>query len=304
MFLIPIASRLLFTVYRLLVMFNAIIAQWIILRKRPLTWVLFGVYLLLFLVQMFAPVGILGIAPQLGNALNADAAAALRQTVRLPFAFATIFGQINGFGGLLLMILAGAFVGGDWTWNIPRVFLVRNPSRLRYVGAKFAALSLMAAVWVLVSVPLGFVCAWLASVMLGLESHVALNDLPLVGRGILISWLGLLPYLLLATMWAVVGRSAVAGIAGSIGYWLLEIGFGAVSILQMLGDFGAKLYNFSLAQSIGAWTNLTRMSFQLDVGRAFGQLGFSFPSLTQASVMIVIYCGMFAGMAWWGLRRR
>jgi hypothetical protein len=285
-------------------MLAAISVQFLALRKRPLVKVLFGIYVALMLLQFFAPVGLLRLAPQLGNALNADAALALEQTVRLPAAFATIFGQINGVGGLLLMIIAGAFVGGDYGWGLTRTLLARQPGRVRYLLAKFLALALLAAIWAIVSLPLGVACALLAGAMLNLQQSIALADLALVLRGLLIAWLGLLPYLALATCWAVLGRGAVAGIAGSVGYWLLEIGFGIASIFRMLGGFGERIYNFSLAQSVGAWTDLTRQAFDLDVGRAFGQFGFSFPSLLQASLMLMIYSLLFGGGAWWGIRRR
>ncbi len=68
--------------------------------------------------MFFFPVVLLGQLSRLNvpgssELLNADAAAVLRQTVQLPSAFATIFGQINGIGGLLLMVLSGAFIGSD-----------------------------------------------------------------------------------------------------------------------------------------------------------------------------------------------
>ncbi|MBA3470537.1 MAG: hypothetical protein H0T53_12940 [Herpetosiphonaceae bacterium] len=285
-------------------MLAAISVQFLALRKRPLVKVMFAIYVALLLLQFFAPVGLLRIAPQLGNALNPEAALALEQTVRLPFAFATIFGQINGIGGLLLMIIAGAFVGGDYTWGITRTLLARQPGRGRYLLAKFSALALLAAIWVIVSVPLGAGCALLAGALLDLPQSIALADLTLVLRGLLIAWVGLLPYLALATCWAVLGRGVVAGIAGSIGYWLFEIGFGVASIFRMLGSFGERIYNFTLAQSVGAWTDLTRQAFNLDVGRAFGQFGFSFPSLLQSGIMLLIYGLLFGGGAWWGIRRR
>jgi hypothetical protein len=146
-------------------------------------------------------------------------------------------------------------------------------------------------------------CAALAATLLGVPQSVSGADLALAARGMLIAWLGLLPYLALATSWAVIGQSAVAGITGSLGYWVLEIGFGAAAIFQILGDTGQAIYNFTLAQSVGAWTDLTRRAFNLDVGRAFGQLGFSFPSLLQASLMLAAYGLIFASAAWWGVRR-
>lgn len=278
-------------------------AHFLALRKRPMIKVMFGIYVGLLVVQFFAPVGLLRVAPRLGNAINADAARALEQTVRLPYAFATIFGQINGVGGLLLMIIAGAFVGGDYGWGMTHALLARQPARGRYLAAKLLALALLAAFGVSVSVPLGTACAWLASMLLGLPQSVSLADLGLVGRGAVIAWLGLLPYLALATCWAVLGRGVVPGIAGSVGYWLLETGFGIATIFQMLGEWGQRIYNFTLAQSVGAWTDITRRAFNLDVGRAVGQFGFSFPSLLQASMMLGIYAILFVGGAWWGLQR-
>lgn len=290
-------------------MIRAIGGQWLALRKRPMLGVLGGVYLALLALQFFAPVALISLLPQLNalggsSAINPEAAAALRQTVRLPSAFATIFSHVNGIGGLLLMVLSGAFVGGDAGWGVQRALLAREPGRMRYLGSKLAALAVLALLLALASVPLGAAFAWLASRSLGEASAIPAAAWPLVGRGVLIAWLGLLPYMLLAAMWAVIGRSAAAGITGSLGYWILEIGLGVVSILQALGGTGETIYNFTLAQSVGAWTELTRKDFNVDVGRAFGQLGFSFPALPQAAAMAALYSALFLGGAWLAAGRR
>ncbi|HEY1013319.1 MAG TPA: hypothetical protein VGE07_11480 [Herpetosiphonaceae bacterium] len=290
-------------------MMRAIGGQWLALRKRPMLGVLAGVYLGLLALQFFAPVALINLLPRLdalggSGAINPDAAAALKQTVQLPSAFATIFSHVNGMGGLMLMVLSGAFVGADAGWGAQRALLARQPGRMRYLASKLGALALLALVLVLASLPLGVALAWLASGSLGLESSIPAEAWPLVGRGALIAWLGLLPYVLLAAMWAVIGRSAAAGITGSLGYWILEIGLGVVSIFQALGGAGESIYNLTLAQSVGAWTELTRKAFNVDLGRAFGQLGFSFPALPQAAAMAVFYSGLFLGAAWLAAERR
>jgi hypothetical protein len=147
-------------------------------------------------------------------------------------------------------------------------------------------------------------CAWLAGKSLGLSSSIGAGDWPLVGRGLLISWIGLLPYVLLATMWATIGRGAAAGITGSLAYWILEVGLGVVSIFQALGGLGETIYNFTLAQSVGAWTDLTRRAFNVSLGRTFGQLGFTFPPLGQATAMLVLYSALFFGAACWASVRQ
>ncbi len=290
-------------------MISAVAAQWLVLRRRPMLKVLLAVYVLLMALQFFAPIGLVRLAPQLeslgaGNALNDATIAALQQTVQLPSAWATIFGQVNGIGGLLLLILAASFVGSDYQWGLSRGLLARDPRRGRYLLAKLLALVLLAGALVLLSLPLGMLCAWSASAALGLPFQSGLAVWPDVLRGALIAWLGLWPYLALATMCGTLGRSAATGIAATLGYWLLEIGLGFISVFQMLGALGQFLYTFSLAQSVGAWTEETRRAFNLELGQTFGQVGVVFPDLLRATLQLLLYTVIFLLLAWWSLRRR
>jgi hypothetical protein len=67
---------------------------------------------------------------------------------------------------------------------------------------------------------------------------------------------------------------------------------------------GAAIYNLSLAQNVGAVTDVTRRAYELDLSRTLGQFSFVFPPLAQAALLMTLYTALFLGLAWWSLHRR
>src|SRR6185369_15435004 len=154
-------------------MIGLIRAQWLILRHRPLLWALAAIHIALLAVQFLLPLLLLTTSTQLSQgaggapALPPEALAQLRLQSVFPGAFATIFGHINGIGGLLLMVFCGAFIGADYNWGTIRAVLVPRPSRTRYLLGKLAALTLLAALMVLLTLAFGAIMATVDTLALG-----------------------------------------------------------------------------------------------------------------------------------------
>lgn len=287
----------------------AIAAQWLAWRKRPMLKVMVLVYMAMVALQFLAPILLVRLMPQLAQlgaeeALDPAAMEGLKATITFPGAWATLFGQVNGVGGLFLMIVGASSIAAEYPWGVARGLLARQPSRGRYLAIRAITLLLMAALLVLISLPLGLVLGLGASVALEAPIALAPGDVLFLARHSLIAWVALVPYCALALATATIARSPAAAITLTIGFWLLEIGLGFVSILRVLGELGVLINTFTLGQSVGAWTNLIREETNLVFSDTVSQLGVAFPDLVRASLQIILYTGLFYGLAWWYLQRR
>lgn len=291
-------------------MIGATYAQWLILIRRPLLWALAVTHLLLLLVQFLLPVLTIKAASQLsamqqGGAqlLPPEAIEQLRIQALFPGAFAAAFGQINSVGGLLLMIFAGAFIGADFNWGTARTLLIRRPRRSRYLLSKVLALLPLAAALVVVTLVLGL--------LLGMLNHAILNEpisiSPAHTSGLVFgaarSFYGLLPYMLLAVTFAAVGRSTLAGVGGSLLFWIVEVALGILSFLPTVGSLGKQIYDLTLSQNVAALTELTRRSFGIYLEQTAGPIDLSFPPPGQAALLLLLYMLLLIGLSLFFIQR-
>ena len=137
-------------------------------------------------------------------------------------------------GGLLMIVLVGAFVAQEYTWGTLQLWLSRGIPRQLFLSAKFFALLLPAMLIVLT--PLlagGLISAAFSLHFLGgiPFEQVAWGQLGL--KALLFAY-SLLPYAALTFFLAVAGRSTVLSIGGGLAYALLIEGIA----VQLIGAFG------------------------------------------------------------------
>ncbi len=173
------------------------------LRLRPVTFWLLGLgalFLLMALVTRFlGPMTTGEIAP---------AGVVLRR-------------GIASAGGLLasgLIILAGSFVGSEFTWGTARTVVARGEGRAFLLVGKLGAMAVFAAVFVGLAVVVSLGFGLLAPVHLTPVDPTAAAAPAIIGRTMLVSVLGPLPYAALALLLAVVARSPTLATAGGLLY--------------------------------------------------------------------------------------
>lgn len=217
------------------------------LRKRLLTKVLAGLILLIFVGGQFP-------RWQATEAEEfADATFRAEQAVRrLTFLEQTVSENLEvvRFAGLVLgvMFVAGA-VGSEYTWGTLRPFLTCAESRAKYLGAKFAALGIL--------IFLGLAGAMLAAIVTSLAIALGRGGIELdfldgayvrdalfdFGRTLYV----LAPYLLIAALAALAGRSAMIGAA--VGLILLAVEGGVTAALEQADNWARHIPDFLLMRN-------------------------------------------------------
>lgn len=204
---------------RATLMLNLMRAEWIKLSRRPMTWVLLGVFLLLMLTTfsaMFFAVALHdGVFGGVKIAILDTLVAQFRHELRFPGIFGGVLGQINSFGGICAIVLAAGTLGSEYTWGTLRLQLARQPDRGRYLVAKILVLHLMLVLGMVIALLAGSLLALLFSSILGATGHVSLRDVLLLPIAMLRALYVLLPYVMCTLAICVIGRSVLAGVAGA-----------------------------------------------------------------------------------------
>lgn len=286
---------------------NLIRAEWMKLSRRPLTWVLFGIFLFMVVVQLLTQF----LVANLSMFLAVDQLGTLggqveewRRRSAFPGLIGAILSQVNGLGGIFAVIFAAGAMGSEYSWGTLRTQLMRTPSRTRYLLAKIIAVMSLLAVAVLITLLVGMLVGGALGLLVGKPGTLSTRDLLELPLAVLRALYVLLPYVLLTISLAILGRSLIVGLAGGLFYLVFEAGFGALATLQLLGGVFQVLYNLLPQQNITTLVILNNHAFGLRPETitpiALDQL----PSPVQAVLVIAVYCVAFAGTALYVLRRR
>ena len=220
-------------------------AQWMALRRRPMTWIL-GVVLLAYMVLVFGSFAVLLSAPP-GEAFDAEL---LLGPIRAggPAYLAQLYGSI---ASILIIVLASSLAGHEFSRGTLRTLLLSRVPRGTLIGAMLAVLGavgvIAAAIGVLVTLIAGQgVGAAAGEDLLRLQGprHLLLMSLSLFFR------LGLMlgTWAILAFSMTLLTRSLLAGIGGTLAFQL--IGGVAAGLLASLGDVGVYAGRFIVTTAI------------------------------------------------------
>lgn len=220
-------------------------------------------------------------------------------------AFFTSITVTNFIGTLLLIILAGTIVGGDYSHGCIRILLSRGPSRLQFLLAKLGAMLICVFIMLIALLTIGIV-TWLLINLL--EAHtIALNAL--TGTQILhtllyvlTTALSLFTYCVLAISISNWGKATAAGVTSVLIWWFLEGGF--ITLFSLVGSKFNNAFG-SFLQAIPDYligNNLSTLRANQE-GYLTGQLHVSLSDL-HAGVVVLVYLIVFFGITWWMLRAR
>ena len=113
-------------------MIRSILAEAQMLWKRPGTWILLGVWLVM--AMMFGY-----IIPYI-NRDNAFGGGDIQDLLPANVGSNTLAGY-PFFGGVIVLILAVMTVGSDYGWNVNKTLLTQRSGRLQVFGSKIGALA-------------------------------------------------------------------------------------------------------------------------------------------------------------------
>jgi ABC-type transport system involved in multi-copper enzyme maturation permease subunit len=237
----------------------------------------------------------------LGDAQIAE----LKRQLSFPGIFGAVLGQVNSTGGICAIILAAGFLGSDYSWGTLRILLTRAPRRGAYLLAKLLTLLLGLLAAIGLALLIGGLLALACSAALGLPVRVAARDLLALPLGVLRALFVIVPYVMLTMASAIFGRSALAGVGGGMIFLALDVSAGSINTLGAANPLVRLLVNLLLQPNINTMVVLNSRLFGLDQSVLASSLDLSqLPSPAQATLIILVYCGLFFWSAYRLLLRR
>jgi ABC-type transport system involved in multi-copper enzyme maturation permease subunit len=220
----------------------------------------------------------------------------IRQQMTLPGAIPVALDTATGMGRVLLVVLAAALVGSEYTWGTARHLVGRTRDRLSFVGGKLVVLGGLILLITIAGLAVGTVSGGGITPIFsdGFSADFLTPGLFLrIPVGLFFATMSVLPYALLAFTLALVTRSTVAGV--SIGLLVVLLGepiFAA--ILASLPEPWNGLVHYlpySAVRVLGDW-----------MGTLIG--GAAPEHVLRAVVVLIGYTLALSGLALASFRRR
>ena len=276
-------------------MIEMIRAELFKLRKRRMTWILLIVLAAFFCLMFFATYGITASSP---DRMPGEAIDAIRASLQFPDAFNMIFSTAGTIGTLLLMILVASSIGNEYSWGTVRQVLTRRGIRYYFVISKLVSFIIIAVIGLLISVIIGFILSLITSNLLGSINWDFMTASYVGGLFQKFGWtlFSLIPYILMAAFFAFLGRSALVGIGGGLGFYFIEAI--AVGIFNQASGWLAEIPDYLIGPNVGALLPSTQMAMG-----PFASSGTSTSTL-HASVTLAIYCVVFLIISLYMFKKR
>ncbi|HZO72670.1 MAG TPA: ABC transporter permease [Ktedonobacteraceae bacterium] len=226
-------------------------------------------------------------------------------SLRLPDSLTFSVQTINTIGLVLLVILAGTIVGGEYGGGTVRLVFTRGPTRTQFLISKIGAILACSALTVAVLTIIGIVVGALANFITGIGIDFGFFTGAWVLHALLyllIAVLGLFVYSMIALFLSTMGKATAAGVAGALVWWVLEGIVGqvltAIGFFNQgpLGNFLKAVPDYFIGNNIGAL--LQNQSRYLSPDQPS-----TLPDL-HALLVITAYLILFIGLSWWISERR
>jgi ABC-2 type transport system permease protein len=274
------------------------------IRKRWMPWILLAV---LFAVLCLAFWGTYAFVVGDSAGMPAEELEAESALIQFPHAFTNIFDIVYGIGTILVIILVASMVGNEYRWGTVGQMLTRRGGRFHYLGAKLLALIIVALIGLVFALTVGVILTSITDSLLAgginwdfISASFVWEVVLMFGRTTFI----LLPYILLAAMLAIVGRSALAGIAGGL---VVNFVDGIASeILSQVSGWAGSIPDYLMSHNISAIMSLNRLSGDAYGNGAgiFGMTAMNLPGTLHATVTLVIYCLAFLAISFYLFRKQ
>jgi ABC-type transport system involved in multi-copper enzyme maturation permease subunit len=270
------------------------------LRKRLMTrvllFVLIGIIILLyFLLLAVSKVALPVHGPEeIGNIQNL-----LGLPVAIPFALMIL----SFVGSVLAVILVASCVGNEYNWRTIRTMLICSESRFKRRGAKLIVTAIFILIGMVIGVFTGFIMSLITTAIGGYAFGFSFATGEYMWDQFIQFWrtyFVLIPYTLLGFLFAVVGRSAMPGIALGIGILFLEPFI--TTLMRLARGWIAQVPDYLLAanvRTINALANIPNEFSQEMGGGEASSLGTG-----HAFITLTIYSLVFAILAFYLFRRR
>ncbi|HUF53496.1 MAG TPA: ABC transporter permease [Dehalococcoidia bacterium] len=211
------------------------------------------------------------------------------RTFAFPYSIPALLDSGQFWGSAIFVgILATSTLATEHNWGTVRPALAGGVSRARYLASKLLVLTLVSTVALLTALAFGVLLSLWATSVAGFDAPVphpesfTAADLALM---ILRTALAIIPYGLIAFTFTVLSRSTALGIAGTMGYMVLE------AIIVEVQGTGGGIFEHVRVLFIGHNVTALIAENQFDnleyESMAFRDLGSSVPGVWSATFIII-----------------
>jgi ABC-2 type transport system permease protein len=214
----------------------------------------------------------------------------------------SVMSILGSIGMILAVVLVANGMGSEYSWNTIRPYLLCSESRLKMFTAKL----ITAGIFIITGMIIGVLTAVLLGVLFtairGFSWDMSFVTLSYTGHQLLTfarTLYVMLPYILLAFLFTVLGRSTAAGIGFGIGASVLESII--TGLLLMAHGWLAKIPHYLLSTNIQAINALSQSSLKLTMGT---NINTQIPSAPHAFIVLAVYCVVFIAVSFTLFQKR
>lgn len=275
-------------------------AELLKLRKRSLTWILLYVligimiilHILLYLVSKIS-------IP--GQTHPGDLQSLLGLPMSIPFALTIL----TSFGAVLAVILTASSIGNEYNWRTIRIALISSESRLKFLGAKLISIVICVLIGMIIGLATGFIMGLITTAIGGNSFDFSFATGGYFWDQFLQFWrtfFVILPFMLLGFLFALVGRSAMPGIAVGIGILFLEPII--TTFMTLAGGWVAKIPDYLFTANVNAINALNELPIPGGFNGGLGSSSSQIPSVSHAFAALSVYIVIFIGVGFYLFRKR
>jgi len=271
------------------------------LRKRSMTRVL-----LFVLVGIMVVLHLILLAVSKANLANAGARLGnISNVLGLPSAMPFAMYILSSFGGVLAIILVANSIGNEYNWRTIRTAVVSSESRFKLLIAKLISAAVFILIGMVTGLAAGFIMSLITTAIGGYKFDFSFATGSYMWDQFLQFWrtfFVIIPYTLLGFMFAIVGRSAMPGIAFGIGIFFLESII--TTFMYLAKGWIAQIPSYLPYANMQAITALNKLPTTFGGGMGGGGLNIQLPSITHAFVTLAIYSIAFLFIAFYLFKKR
>jgi ABC-type transport system involved in multi-copper enzyme maturation permease subunit len=232
-----------------------------------------------------------------------------RQNLTFPDVLSVASGYTGFMGLILLIILAGSIVGGEYSSGTIRLSLARGVGRGQLIAAQVLALAMLALIAMGLTLAIAIILGLTVGPALGgkLPAFPVGGMLELVGFWIVLSF-QIFAYALIGLFMGTLARSTAAAIAVPLGFYIFETLVGGILIALSFaiggsfGDFLKHVPDWFLGNNVGT---LSTNVAQSPVKFGDSASGAASPLSTGHALLVSLaYCVVLVGLSYLILRRR
>jgi ABC-type transport system involved in multi-copper enzyme maturation permease subunit len=204
----------------------------------------------------------------------------------------TVMGILGSVGMILAVVLIANATGSEYSWNTMRPYLLCSESRLKMFTAKLITAAIFIVAGMIIGLLTAVALGALFTAIRGYSWSLGMSTMSFTGHE-LVTFVRtiyvMLPYIMLAFLFTVLGRSTAAGIGFGIGANVLET---IITGLLSLGHgWLAKIPNYLLSPNIQKINSLAQTSGGISIN--MGSSNTTAPSTLHAFIVVAVYCIIF-----------